>query len=97
MHFLLLYDYVPDILERRAPFREAHLAYAKAAVERGELVLGGAFADPVDGAALLFRADSPAPVEAFARADPYVVNGLVTDWRVRRWTTVLGADAAAPV
>ena len=97
MHFLLLYDYVPDILERRAPFREAHIAHAKEAVERGELVLGGAFADPVDGAALLFRAESPAPVEAFARADPYVVNGLVTDWRVRRWTTVLGADGAAPV
>jgi uncharacterized protein YciI len=28
--------------------------------------------------------------EAFARADPYVRNGLVTRWRIREWTTVIG-------
>jgi uncharacterized protein YciI len=31
--------------------------------------------------------------EDFARADPYVVNGIVTSWQVREWTTVLGKDA----
>ncbi|MDQ2676728.1 MAG: hypothetical protein M3Y34_07950, partial [Actinomycetota bacterium] len=48
-------------------------------------------------AVLLFRGDSPAVAESFAEADPYVRNGLVTRWRVRPWTTVIGADAASPV
>lgn len=90
MQYLLLYDVVPDYVERRAPLREAHLALARAAHARGELVLGGALDDPVDGAVLLFRGDSPAAAEAFAKADPYVTNGLVTRWRVRKWATVVG-------
>lgn len=94
MHYLLIYDVVPDYVERRAPLRAEHLALARAAADRGELVLGGALADPVDGAVLLFTGDSPAAAEAFAAADPYVRHGLVTRWRVRTWTTVVG-DAAA--
>lgn len=94
-HFLLLYALAPDYLERRAAYRAAHLAMAWDAVERGELVLGGAL-DPLDTAALLFRGDSPTPAEAFATSDPYVVNGLVTSWSVRPWTTVVGADASIP-
>jgi uncharacterized protein YciI len=94
MHYLLFYDVVPDYAERRLPFRAAHLAHARAAVARGELVLGGALADPIDGAVLLFECDSPAPIEAFVAADPYVANGLVTKWRVREWTTVVGERAA---
>ena len=94
MHYLLIYDVVPDYANRRAVFRDEHLSLAWRAQERGELVLGGALADPVDGAVLLFTGDSPAAAEAFAAADPYVRNGLVTRWRVRAWTTVVGADAA---
>ena len=88
--YLLFYDVVERYVERRQPFRDAHLAHATRAVERGELVLGGALADPVDGAVLLFRAETPEVPAAFARQDPYVVNGLVTSWRVRAWTTVIG-------
>src|SRR5438046_1183496 len=90
MHYLLIYDVVPDYAGRRAALRAEHLALARAAHARGELVLGGALADPVDGAVLLFRGDSPAAAEAFALADPYVNNGLVTRWRVREWTIVVG-------
>jgi uncharacterized protein YciI len=97
MHYLLFYDTVPDYETRRTPFRPAHLAHARESVARGELVLGGALADPVDAAVLLFRADSPAPAERFAASDPYVVNGLVTRWRVRPWTTVVGNDAEQPI
>lgn len=92
MHYLLTYDVVPDYVARRAPLRAAHIALARAAVERGDLVLGGAL-NPPDGVILLFRGDSPAAAEAFAQADPYVLNGLVTAWRVREWTTVVGRDA----
>ena len=97
MHFLLFYDLEPDYLERRADFRAEHLALAQAAQERGELVLAGALADPADGAVLLFTGDTPEAAERFAEADPYVRAGLVTGWRVRAWTTVVGADAASPV
>ncbi len=95
-HYLLLYDVVPDYLARRAPLREAHLALGRAAVERGELLLGGALADPADGAVLLFQGPSPAAAEAFAAADPYVREGLVTRWQVRPWTTVVGTLLHTP-
>lgn len=97
MHFLLFYDVVPDYVARRAAYREEHLALARQAAQRGELVLAGALADPTDGAVLLFQGDSPAAAEAFAAADPYVREGLVTHWRVRNWTTVVGEGAAHPV
>ena len=92
MYYLLLYDVVDDYVERRKPFRDAHLAYAKEAIARGELVMGGAFTDPVDGAALLFKGEAPSVAERFARADPYVVNDLVAKWRVRGWNVVVGGD-----
>lgn len=96
MHHLLFYEAGPDYVARRPVFRDRHLALAEAAVARGELVLGGALADPVDGAVLLFR--GPREVaEAFAKGDPYVIEGLVTSWRVREWTTVVGKDAAHPL
>ena len=97
MHYLLLYEAAPDYLERRGAFRDEHLRLAWQAHARGDLLLGGALADPVDGAVLLFQGESPAPAQAFAAADPYVRNGLVTSWRVRAWTTVVGNDATSPV
>lgn len=96
MHYLLFYDVVSDYETKRQPFRAAHLSHARQAVERGELLLGGALADPVDEAVLLFSGTSPAAAEAFAQADPYVLNGLVRHWRVRAWTTVVGEGAARP-
>ena len=97
MHYLLFYDVVDNYAEKRTPFRKDHLAQAKAATARGELVLAGALANPVDGTVLLFKGTSPAAAEAFARADPYVTNGLVTKWRVREWSTVVGKDAEVPL
>jgi len=90
MYFLLSYDYIENAVERRVPFREAHLKLARAAHARGELVLAGAFAEPVDGAALVFRAADRSVVESFVAADPYVAGGLVKGWRIRPWTVVIG-------
>ena len=97
MHFLLFYTYVPDVLERRAAFRGPHLAHAWAAQQRGELVLAGALADPVDGGVLWFSAPDRQVVERFAIDDPYVKGGLVTEWQVRAWTTVVGDAASNPI
>ncbi len=94
MHYLLCYDVVDDFVAKRAPFRAAHLDLARQTYERGELILAGALADPVDGAVLLFRGSAPQAAERFAKADPYVTNGLVTRWRVRTWATVVGEGEA---
>jgi uncharacterized protein YciI len=98
MHYLLFYEKVPGYAEREGPLRAVHRAHVRAAVSRGELILGGPLADPLDGAqALLFRADSAATAEAFAAADPYVLHGIVNRWRVRSWQTVVGEGAAVPL
>jgi uncharacterized protein YciI/heme-degrading monooxygenase HmoA len=97
MHYLLFYEVGEDYVTRRAQFRDAHLEKAWAASARGELVLGGALANPVDGAVLLFRGDSPEVAEKFAKADPYVTSGAVKRWHVREWNTVAGEDAATPI
>ena len=91
MFWLLIYDLVDDYLERRAALRAEHLALATAAHERGELVLAGALDEPADQAMLVFRVDDPAVIEDFVKSDPYVQQGLVTDWRIRKWTVVIGA------
>src|SRR6202158_1284361 len=95
MHYLLFYDVSEDYVSRRAEVRGAHLGKAWDASERGELLLG--LANPVDGAVLLFRGDSPDVAEKFARADPYVTSGLVKRWHVREWTTVAGEESARPI
>jgi len=97
MHYLLFYEFVDDYLARRAEFRNEHLTLAWDSHARGELILGGAYAEPADGALLLFKGDSPAVAARFAERDPYVRNGLVTKWHVRTWTTVAGEAASTPV
>jgi len=96
MHYLLFYDIVDDYVARRSAFRAAHLEHARQAYARGDLVLAGALVEPVDGAVLVFRGTSAQVAEAFATADPYVANGLVTRWRVRAWATVVGDGASMP-
>ena len=97
MHYLLFYEVTDDYPTRRSQFRSEHLKKAWSASQRGELVLGGALANPTDLAVLLFQGDSPAIAEQFAQTDPYVLNGLVKRWYVREWTTVVGQNASAPV
>jgi hypothetical protein len=94
MYFLLTYDLVSDYMERREAFRDDHIKLALSAVERGELLLGGALTDPSDGAVLLFTGNSAEVAEKFAKQDPYVKNGLVDNWKVRSWSIVLGAGVS---
>ncbi len=91
MYYMLIYRTVDNYVERRAPFRAEHLSYAEAAVARGELFMGGALGDPADTAILVFKAESRAVAEDFARNDPYVRAGLVVEWSVRPWTVVIGS------
>jgi uncharacterized protein YciI len=97
-HFLLIYDYAPDFMERRGPVRPAHLELARASVARDELQLGGAVpsGDPPFGL-LLFKAETAQVAEDFARADPYTSQGVVAKWRVCEWITVVGGGALTKV
>ncbi len=91
MYFLLFYKYVEDMAEARTPYRDGHLAHIQGYVDRQELQLAGVYADPFDGAALLFKVDSKLQVEDFAKNDPYVLNNLVTEWAVREWNIAFGS------
>lgn len=95
-YFALTYDVGPNFSERRKPFREAHLRHVRHAHERGLVLLAGAVGDPLEQALIVFTADSPEPVEEFARADPYVTEGLVSSWRVRPWHVVVGGELSPP-
>ncbi len=83
MHYVLFYEVVDDYVERRAPLRAEHLELARHSHEHGEMVIAGALTDPVDGALLVFSTQESA--EAFAANDPYVQNGLIKKWWVRKW------------
>jgi uncharacterized protein YciI len=97
MHYLLMYEYGDDYMARRGEFRAAHLQLAWDAHHRNQLILGGILTDPIDAGVLLFQAESPSVAEEFAKSDPYVIHGLVKNWRVRPWNTVVGALAANPI
>jgi uncharacterized protein len=90
-HLLVLYDYVEDIVERRAPHREAHLARIGEGIEAGRMTMAGALGQPPTGAAFVLRGDDPAEAERFAEGDPYVLAGLVTGRRIIPWTVVASA------
>ena len=97
MHFILFYEFGEAYGSRREEFRAEHLEKAWEASRLGELILGGALDNPLDGALLLFQGESPEAAENFARTDPYVTQGLVKRWYVRPWITVVGERAATPV
>ena len=87
-HFLLLYDYPDDVLERRAPHREAHLALVREWKSDGRLLLAGAIGDPVNGGALAFEVEDRGQVEAFVEADPYAREGVIVGHRIEPWNVV---------
>ena len=91
--------YVADVLERRGPFRPAHIAAAQSEVDGGRLLMAGAFTDEPAGAAFVFTPRATREdVARFVAADPYVLNGLVMSHRVQEWALpVLSASAAAAI
>ena len=89
VHQCLFYDYVEDVVDKRAPYREDHLAHARAWKDDGRIVMAGALGKPPTGALFVFLVDDPAQIEEFVDGDPYVSGGIVTGHRVVPWTVVI--------
>ncbi len=92
MYYILFYKLVKDYLEKRVPFREEHLAKVKEFYNRGEIIMAGALADPADSAVLIFKGEDTSAAENFVKNDPYVLNGLISEWKIRPWTVVIGGE-----
>ena len=90
VHHCLFYDYVEDVVDKRAPFRADHLALARAWKDDGRIVMAGALGNPPHGALFVFEVDDPGEIEQFVGADPYVAGGIVTAWRIREWSVAIG-------
>lgn len=88
--YVLEYTYVPNMIERRAPHRPAHLEFTKPHIESKKLLAGGALLPEVEQGLLLFRATKEY-VEEFAKNDPYTVQGLITNYRIREWGIAVGS------
>jgi uncharacterized protein YciI len=79
--YVLLYESPPEERARTPLYFDAHVARGNAFHERGELILYGPFTE--HGAMAVFRTREAA--EAFAKDDPFVVNGIVHSWEIREW------------
>ena len=89
--YVLLYDYVANVEELRTPFREKHLELVNRHASKGEITQAGAWKNPVDGAAFIFKCADRTIPESFVQADPYVENGIVTALKIKEWTVVAGS------
>ena len=76
--------YCEDVLEKRAPYRQAHLDGLAAQKEAGVLITLGPTKDltKVFG---IYEAEDEATVRQIIEADPYWQNGIWTEYDVREW------------
>ena len=91
-NYILLYQYVENYLEARTPYRPEHIEKIKAHVARGQILMAGAFANPADGAVIVFKTDDKSVIEKFVEDDPYQQNGVVTGWSIHEWTLAIGGE-----
>lgn len=81
----------PEQVRRETPEAlAAHLRRSRELHAQGRLVLAGAFTDrpgePVSAMGILrTRADA----EDYARHDPFLEAGLISDWHIREWANML--------
>lgn len=93
-YHVLNYKYVPDILEKRGPHRDAHLGAARKQDEAGKLLIAGAAGDPVDGAVFVFKNTSKEDIEEFVQTDPYMKAGLISSWSLQPFNAVAGSEVS---
>ncbi|MBI4587120.1 MAG: hypothetical protein HY717_24170 [Planctomycetes bacterium] len=95
--YAAIFTFVPDIMERRLPYREAHLKHFYELRDAGKILLAGPWADPYDGALVVFRAESPDEVERLIQEDAYYQARLWTNILIREWDMVIVTDVSAVI
>ena len=89
-YYILVYKTVDNYIERRAEYRQEHLGLAEEFHKTRGMVMAGALDDPADEAFLVFKGDSDEAARSFVDNDPYVKNGLIKEWYIRKWNVVIG-------
>ncbi|HYL26343.1 MAG TPA: YciI family protein [Candidatus Nitrosotalea sp.] len=84
MKYVLFYQSSPDVARLAPVHGAAHRAHWDGFLANGTLLMIGPFADPREGAMAVFTSREAA--EAFAKDDPFVLNGVVSSWSVREWS-----------
>ena len=84
--YVLRYNYVADVLEKRPPHREKHLELAM------DMCLSGGPTAPLNAdvpTGALFIFEKLEAAEAFVKQDPYVSAGIVTGYTIEEWTVAI--------
>ena len=92
--YAILLTFVPNALELRKPYREAHLKHFYELRDAGKVVMSGPWADQYDGALVVFRAESRAEVENIIQDDPYYKANLWPEVSIREWDVVISSQPA---
>lgn len=86
--YILWGTYCDDVLEKRTPFREAHLEGLKTQKESGVLVTIGPTKD-ITQVFGIYDAPDQGTVEKLVESDPYWQNGVWTSYEVKEWIQAL--------
>ncbi len=87
--YVLFYESADDVASKAPAHFPAHLARWKEFQGQGTLLMIGTFANAQEeGSMAIFTTREAA--EAFARSDPFVLNGVVRRWSVREWNEAIG-------
>lgn len=77
-------SYCEDVLEKRVPYRQAHLDGLAKQKEAGVLITIGPTKD-VTKVFGIYEAEDEATVRNLIESDPYWVNGIWTEYEVKEW------------
>jgi uncharacterized protein YciI len=85
--YVLWGSYCEDVLEKRAPYRQAHLDRLTKLKEAGTLLTLGPTQDltKVFG---VYEAEDEAAVRQLVEEDPYWQNGVWTEYEIKEWMQV---------
>ena len=67
------------------------------AADAGRVVIAGGAGDPVSEGVIVWDVDDPQVIHDFAQRDAYMTAGLITDYSVVPWRTVVGDHADTPL
>ena len=86
MKFVAFYDMAAGALPNVMTHFPAHRARLDEFHEKGLVIAAGPLGNPPEGAMAIFPTREAA--EEFIAGDPFVLNGLVSSWRIVEWGAV---------